>query len=256
MCAAAGAGGCKKSASASAGTETPPEPTYDNPYAQLEDMPNAVNAKVEWVKQPLVDASALGDEFSALQAKYSLDVKQLGGMASAAFVNGKIEVSVDASVAADAKADIEAFLGKVKTAGEAVLKIPDRATVASKAIGKLTLKVPGIAVKATAHLKNELKAAADDAKAEIQAKIDGIPTLTASVKGMIPEAMNKVKAIPTDSTQVITELKAAFAGEGSFPKVEGGASASAGGEAGGEASAEGSAETPAEGDAPAEAPAA
>jgi hypothetical protein len=255
LCAAStGVMGCKKSGSASA-TTVPADPAYENPYDQLQDLPNQVNAKVEWVKQPLADASALGDEFSALQAKYSLDIKQLGGMASAAFVNGKIEISADASIAGDAKADIEAFLGKVKAAGEGVLAIPKRASAAASSVGKLTLKVPGIAIKATGHLKNELKAAADDAKAEIQGKIEMVPKLTADVKAMLPDAVGKIKAIPGESAGVITELKAAFAGEGSFPKISGGASASAGGEAGGEASAEGSAEASAEAEAPAEAPA-
>jgi hypothetical protein len=257
LCTTAGMTGCKKSGSATA-TTLPAEPTYENPFDQFKDIPNQVNAKIDWVKQPLADASALGEEFSAIQAKYSLDVKTLGGMCSAAFVNGKIEISADASIAADAKADIEAFLGKVKAAGEGVLSIPKRVSTAAGAIGKMTLKIPGVAMKATTHLKGELKAATDDAKVQIQANLEMIPKLTGEFKAMIPDAMGKVKAIPGEAAGTITELKAAFAGEGSFPKIAGGASASAGGEAGGEASAEGSAEgsaeTPAE--APAEAPAA
>jgi hypothetical protein len=245
LCSAAGMTGCKKSGSASAST-APAEPTYDNPFDQLQDMPNQVNAKIDWVKQPLADASALGEEFSAIQAKYSLDIKALGGMASAAFVDGKVEISADVSIAADAKADIEAFLGKVKAAGEGVIGIAGRAKTAAGAVSKMALKAPGVALKATGHLKNELKVATDDAKAQIQANIELVPKLTADVKAMVPDAVGKIKAIPGESTGVITELKAAFAGEGSFPKIAGGASASAGGEVGGEAAAGGEAEGEAE----------
>lgn len=254
LCSVAGMTGCKAKAGGSASATTlPPEPTYENPFEQLKDIPNQVTAKIDWVKQPLADASALGDEFSALQAKFNLDVKQLGGMCSAAFVDGKIEIKADAGVAADAKAEIEAFLAKVKAAGEGVLGIPGRAKTAAGAVGKLTLKVPGIAAKATSHLTGELKAATGEAAVSIQANLDQVKELTANVKAMIPDAVGKIKAIPGEASGTITELKAAFAGEGSFPKVAGGASAGGEVSAGGEASAEGSGEAAAGGEeAPAE----
>ena len=149
-------------------------------------------------------------------------------------------------------------IGKVKAAGEGVLAIPKRAKMAAGAVGKLTVKAPSIALKATTHLKNELKAATDDMKVQLQANLEMVPKLTADVKGMVPDAVGKIKAIPTESAGVITELKAAFAGNGSFPKIAGGASASAGGEAGGEAvaGAEGEGEGAAGGEGDAAEPAA
>lgn len=245
---------CKKSASGSAELTTPTPPSYENPFDELKDVPNQVTAQIDWVKEPLVDASNLGGEFEALQGKFNFDVEQFGGMVSAAFTNGKIEVTVDLSAAGDAaaeaKAEVEAFLGKVKAAGEAVLTIPKRAKIAANAIGKLPLKVPALGAKATSYLKAEISNATAEVKGELEAKLGEVPTLVANVKGMVPDAMGKVKAVPQESQQIIVDLKAAFSGKGSFPSVAG--SASAGGEVGGEASADASADADADADAAAE----
>ena len=59
LCSVAGMTGCKAKAGGSASATTlPPEPTYENPFEQLKDIPNQVTAKIDWVKQPLADASA------------------------------------------------------------------------------------------------------------------------------------------------------------------------------------------------------
>lgn len=242
--------GCKKGGSSSKATLTPPAtPEYENPFAELNDLPNQINAQVDWVSQPLRDASALGDEFTAIQAKYSIDAKTLGGMASAAFTDGKIEISVDAGISAEAKADVEALLGKIKAAGEAVLTIPKRVPKAAGAISKITLRLPGLGAKATSYLKKQLAEATGEMKASLEANLTAIPEITIKVKGAIPESVTKVKAIPTEAKTTIMELKAAFSGEGAFPKLgtppnnpeEGAVPAE------GEASAEGAAgaETPA-----------
>ena len=248
--------GCKKSSGDSGALTPPAAPEYENPFAELKDLPNQIQAQVDWVSQPLRDASALGEEFTAIQAKYSLDVKALGGLAKVAFTDGKVEITADVSIAAEAKGDVEALLGKIKAAGEAVLTIPKRATKAAGAISKLTLKVPALGGKATSWLKKEISAATGEAKASLEANLTAVPELTVSIKATIPESVNKVKAIPAEAKTTITELTAAFAGDGEFPKLaapagaDAGAGAGAEGEAGAEASAEG------EGEAAAEAPAA
>ncbi|MBK9758271.1 MAG: hypothetical protein IPO88_33095 [Nannocystis sp.] len=242
--------GCKKSSGDSAALTPPAAPEYENPFAELNDLPNQINAQVDWVSQPLRDASALGDEFTAIQAKYSLDAKALGGLAKVAFTDGKVEITADVSIAAEAKGDVEALLGKIKAAGEAVLTIPKRATKAAGAISKLTLKVPALGGKATSWLKKEISAATGEAKASLEANLTAVPELTVKIKAVIPESVNKVKAIPAEAKTTITELTAAFAGDGAFPKLgtppNAGGEAGAEGEAGADASAEGEAEASAE----------
>ncbi|HEY8377999.1 MAG TPA: hypothetical protein VIK91_15990 [Nannocystis sp.] len=246
LAAAAVTPACKKGG---AEITAPEPPTYDNPFDELKDMPNQANAQIEWVKQPLVDASNLGAEFEALKAKFNFDIEQFGGMVSAAFTEGKIEVTVDLSavgdVAAEAKAEVEAFLNKVKASGEAVLTIPKRAKMAASAIGKMPLKAPTLATKATSYLKAEISNATAEVKAELEAKLGEIPTLVTNVKNMAPDAVAKVKAVPQESQQIIADLKAAFAGKGSFPSIPGGsgsaefsAEASVDAEAGADAAAE------------------
>ncbi|MBL8972590.1 MAG: hypothetical protein JNK56_18520 [Myxococcales bacterium] len=247
--------GCKKGGSGDSAALTPPAaPEYSDPFAELNDLPNQINAQVDWVSQPLRDASALGDEFTAIQAKYSIDAKTLGGLAKVAFTDGKLEISADVSIAAEAKADVEALLGKIKAAGEAVATIPKRATKAAGAISKLTLKVPALGAKATSYLKKEIANASAEAKASLEANLTAVPELTVKIKAVIPESVTKVKAIPADAKATITELTAAFSGDGAFPKL--GTPPNAGAEAGAEGEAGADADASAEGEAAAEAPAA
>jgi hypothetical protein len=181
-----------------------------------------MTAQVDWVSQPLRDAAALGEEFTAIQAKYSIDAKTLGGMASVAFKDGKVEISADANISAEAKADVEALLGKIKAAGVAITTIPKRASKASAAIGKMSIKVVGLAPKATTYLKKQLTDAAAElsveAKASIELNLTTIPEMPNKIKATGKEAIAKVKAIPTEAKTTITELTAAFSGEGAFPK--------------------------------------
>ena len=70
--------GCKKGGSSDSAELTPPAaPTYENPFDELNDLPKQMTAQVDWVSQPLRDAAALGEEFTAIQAKYSIDAKTL-----------------------------------------------------------------------------------------------------------------------------------------------------------------------------------
>ncbi|MBA3549958.1 MAG: hypothetical protein H0T76_26060 [Nannocystis sp.] len=214
--------GCKKGSSDTAELTPPPAPTYENPFDELNDIPKQMTAQLDWVTQPLRDASALGDDFTAIQAKYSIDVKALGGMATAAFKDGKIEISADVAVTAEAKADIEALLGKIKAAGVAIGTIPKRATKASGAIGKMSIKVVGLAPKATAYLKKQLADASAEMSAELKGSIElnltSIPEMPNKIKATGKDAIAKVKAIPNEAKTTFTELVAAFSGEGAFPK--------------------------------------
>lgn len=215
--------GCKKGGSSDSAALTPPAaPEYENPFDELNDIPNQITAQVDWVSQPLRDAAALGDEFTAIQAKYSIDAKTLGGMASVAFKDGKVEVSANAEISAEAKADIEALLGKIKAAGEAIGTIPKRATKASGAISKMSIKVVGLAPKATAHLKKQLADASAElsaeAKGSIELNLTSIPEMPNKIKAAGKDAIAKVKAIPAEAKTTVTELAAAFSGEGAFPK--------------------------------------
>lgn len=214
--------GCKKG-SDSAALTPPAAPEYENPFDELNDLPKQITAQVDWVSQPLRDASALGGEFTALQAKYSIDAKALGGMATAAFKDGKIEISADASISAEAKADVEALLGKIKAAGEAIATIPKRASKATGAIGKMmSIKVTTLVPKATSHLKKQLsEATADmtaDMKASIEVNLTTIPQMPDKVKTAGKEAVDKVKGIPAEAQKTMSEMIAAFSGEGAFPQ--------------------------------------
>ncbi len=215
--------GCKKGSGDSAALTPPAAPEYADPFAEFKDLPNQITAQMDWVTQPLRDASALGDEFTALQAKYNLDVKALGGLCKVAFTDGKIEISADVSIAADAKGDVEALLGKIKAAGEAIGTIPKRASKASGAIGKMmSIKVTTLVPKATSHLKKQLADASAElsaeAKGSIEVNLTTIPQMPEKVKAAGKEAIDKVKGIPAEAQKTMSEMIAAFSGEGAFPK--------------------------------------
>ena len=120
------------------------------------------------------------------------------------------------------------LLNKIKASGEAVLTIPKRASKAAGSISKLTLRVPGLGAKATTYLKKEISGATAEAKASLEANLTAIPEITVKVKASIPESVNKVKAIPAEAKTTVSELTAAFSGDGAFPKL--GTPPNAGGE--------------------------
>ncbi len=238
-----GAPACKKGSSDSAALTPPVAPEYENPFEELNDLPKQITAQVDWVSQPLRDAAAIGDEFAALQAKYNIDVKALGGMATAAFKEGKLEISADVSIAADAKADVEALLAKIKASGEAIGTIPKRASKATGAIGKMmSMKVTVLVPKATSYLKKQISEASADmtaeAKGSLEISLTTIPEMPNKVKAAGTEAIDKVKGIPAEATKTMAEMVAAFSGEGAFPKGLTEAPAA-------DAAAEGEAEAPA-----------
>jgi len=217
------------------GSMTPPAaPEYENPYDELKDMPAQIDAQIKWVTEPIAEAHAAGAEFKALAAELELSADQITAMGTASFKDGKAEVSADLSIDVEAKAKLEASLAQIVEISASLKTIPKRATKVVMKLGKYPLKVPGMAKKATAHLKAELDAASGEMKAEISGQITGIADLQAEIIGKAKASVGDVKALPAASADEIKQLGLAFAGKAEFK-----ANASAEVEAEAEAEADG-----------------
>ncbi len=227
------------------GSLTPPAaPEYENPYDELKDMPAQIDAQIKWVTEPVDEAHAVGNEFKNLAAELDLSADQITALGTASFKDGKFEVSADLNIEGEAKAKLEAQLEKISKVAADLKTIPKRATKVTMGLGKYPLKVPGMAKKATAHLKAELEAAAGEAKAEIEGKLSGVVDLQAEIIAKAKGSIDTVKGLPASSAEDIKQLGLAFAGQAEFK-------ASASAEVGAEAEAEG--DLDAEADAEAEA---
>lgn len=229
---------------------TPPAaPEYENPYDELKDMPAQIDAQVQWITEPIAEAHAAGAEFKALAAELELSAADISAMGTASFKDGKAEVSAELNIDIEAKAKLEASLAKIAEISASLKTIPKRATKVVMRLGKYPLKVPGMAKKATAHLKAELKVATGEMKAEITVNISGIADLQSEIIGKAKGSITDVKALPAASSEQIKELGLAFAGKAEF---KAGASAEAEADADVEADADAEADADLEGDADAE----
>ena len=221
---------CKKGGGGGGDLTPPAAPEYESAFDEMKDIPTQIDVQVKWITQPIDDAHKLGDEFNALKESLQISAEDLGAMATASFKDGTIEVSADLSIADEKKAEVEAFLGKVKASGEAVMGIPKRAQKVTGWLTKMPMKVPGLAKKALDEQKAKLEAAVGDVKVEIQANIELIPNLQTEIVEKSKATIGDVKNIPADSKAQVEELVLAFSGKGEFKAAAGGDEEEAGGD--------------------------
>lgn len=209
--------GCEKGAKSDSPAAGPEAPQYESATEEVKDLPNRVQAQVEWAMAPITDAAALADEIAALQGKLSLDATAFTSMANAAFKDGTVSISADIEVDAEAKAELEAMLGKIKQVAADLKGIAGRVKTATGNIVKLGAKAPLIAGKAGRELKGELKAAVDaEAKLKIEADITGVKEIPGKMKTIVTDAKTSVMEIPKQAVEAGTKLAASFTGGGSI----------------------------------------
>ena len=217
--------GCKGGGGGGGGgsLEMPAKPEYANAFDELKDVPAQIDAQIKWITEPIDEAHALGPEFKALQEKAGLSAEQFTGLVTASFSDGKVEISADVSVAEDVKAELTAFLEKVKVAGDNVKSMPKRVGKVNGALTKRIMTTPGLAKKALDHLKGELAAAAGDAKVELEANIKLVPELQTQIVDKSKATIGDLKNMPADLKAKTEELVLAFSGKGDFKAVSAGA---------------------------------
>jgi len=186
-----------------------------DPLEELKAIPTQVQAEVDLVLQPITDVDVVIDQVTSMPQTLGVDAASLRGLAKASLENG--EVSVDLDIAADAKAEVEAVLVKIKGIVTGLKETPERVKTATGNIVALGTKATGLVGKLTAKyqakLSNPLLKA--DAKAKIQADLDTVIKLDADIKATISDAKSTVTSLPNKGKEALVKLTAAFAGSAS-----------------------------------------
>jgi hypothetical protein len=209
--------GCSKK---DKGTDNPEAAEGEvDPLEELKAIPDQVQAEVDLVLQPITDVDVVIDQVTSMPQTLGVDAASLRGLAQASLQNGEVSVNLD--ITAEAKAEVEAVLVKIKGIVTGLKETPERVKTATGNIVALGTKATGLVTKLTAQyqakLSNPLLKA--DAKAKIQADLDMVIKLDADIKATIDGAKTTVTSLPDKGKEALVKLTTAFAG---------GASASAG----------------------------
>lgn len=204
--------GCSKK---DKGTENPDEAAENDvdPLEELKSIPDQIQAEVDVVLQPITDVDVVIDQVTSMPQTLGVDAASLKGMAAAS-LSSDGEISVELDIAAEAKAEVEAVLVKVKGIATGLKKTPERVKVATTHIVELGAKSTALVTKLTAQyqakLTNPLLKA--DAKAKIQADLDLIVKLDADIKATVSDAKATVTELPSKGKEALVKLTQAFAG--------------------------------------------
>jgi hypothetical protein len=205
--------GCSKK---DKGTTNPDEATAAegdvDPLAELQSIPDRIQAEVDHVLQPITDVDVVIDQVTTMPSRLGLDAGGLTSLASASLSDGQVEIELD--LEADARAEVEALVETIQGIAIGLKEMPQRATNASKNIvtlgGKSAALAAALTAKYQAKLANPLLKA--DKKAELQAELDTVIKLDAEIKGIVDDAKATVTSLPAKGTEALAKLTAAFAG--------------------------------------------
>jgi hypothetical protein len=199
------------------GTTNPDEAAEGevDPLVELQAIPDQVQAEVDVVLQPITDVDVVIDQVTSMPQTLGVDAASLRGLAKASLDNGEVSVNLD--IAAEAKAEVEAVLVKIKGIVTGLKETPERVKTATGNIVALGTKATALVGKLTAKyqakLSNPLLKA--DAKAKIQADLDTVVKLDADIKATISDAKQTVTSLPSKGKEALTKLIAAFSGDAS-----------------------------------------
>lgn len=186
-----------------------------DPLVELQAIPAQIQAEVDMVLQPITDVDVVIDQVTSMPQTLGLDAASLRGLAKASFENGEVSVNLD--ITADAKAEVEAVLVKIKGIATGLKETPERVKTATGNIVTIGTKATGLVTKLTAKyqakLSNPLLKA--EAKAKIQAELDIVVALDADIKTTITEAKSTVTSLPDKGKEALLKLTAAFSGSAS-----------------------------------------
>lgn len=186
-----------------------------DPLVELQAIPAQIQAEVDVVLQPITDVDVVIDQVTSMPQTLGVDAASLRGLAKASFENGEVAVNLD--IAADAKAEVEAVLVKIKGIATGLKETPERVKTATGNIVAIGTKATGLVSKLTAKyqakLSNPLLKA--DAKAKIQADLDTVLKLDADIKATISDAKSTVTSLPDKGKEALIKLTAAFSGSAS-----------------------------------------
>ena len=210
---ALGATACEKKGKTENPDEASSKDNNKDPVAKMEGFQASIQGELDAVMKPINDAEALMNDLGEMPAKYNIDAATMMGMFKASFEGGEVSVSADIEIAADAKAELEATLARVKEIGAELKAMPDTVKAATENIVKVGAEATAYATATLPKLQAKLKTSFNaDAKAQVQGQIDSVTTLKGEVEGSIEEAKASVMELPAKATEIGAKMAASFAG--------------------------------------------
>jgi hypothetical protein len=185
-----------------------------SPMEELKAIPKDLDTDVAGLTKPIDDTQAVIDRITSIPKRYGVSAAYLTSMARATLDNGKVDVSVNTNVAAEANAEIEAALKQLAEIVVALKATPDKASALAKKIATYSAKVPLLATKvstsASATTANPFASADDKAKA--QADAQSVQVVQKDVQKSVSDAQQKVTGIPALAATALGKLTASLAG--------------------------------------------
>lgn len=185
------------------------------PLAELEGIKVDLDARVAALTQPIDDLQSAIDALATLPKRHGISATDLTVMAKATLDSGKVQLTLNGDVAAEAKADVEAQLTKLAGAISALKQTPERVASLTATLATATAKVPLLASKvtasATATAANPFGSA--DSKVKAQADLAAVQQVQADVMKSISDRPDEDRQHPHD--------RDARAGEGELVVPEG-----------------------------------
>jgi uncharacterized protein YicC (UPF0701 family) len=182
------------------------------PIDELKSIPKDLEAEMTAITRPIDEVQAIVDDLGKLPAKLKLNKSQLVALAKASFDNGKVEVKLDMDLAAEAKAEVEAYLKRIAAVVADLKATPDKVAGLTKKVASATARVPVLATKVTASATATVSNPFGDAsaKAKAQADLDGVKKAQEDVMKSVNDIQGKVAGIPEMATNALAKLTASF----------------------------------------------
>jgi hypothetical protein len=174
------------------------------PLDQLTSIPEKIQAQIDLVLQPINDADIVINEITSLPQRYGLNASELKGMAKASLDGGT--VSVGGHIVGQARADVEAVVGKVKDIGVGLKETPKRAQIAVKNVIALGAQ----AIKLSAGIQAKAKVAFGKKGEDAKIAAATATEILSQIKGQVDQAKATVMGLPARATQVVGKLAASF----------------------------------------------
>lgn len=181
---------------------------------ELKAIPKDLDAEVASLTKPIDDVQSIIDDVTSLPKKYGINAGDAMRMARATIDSGKIEVKVKGNLSAEAKAEIESVLTRLKDVVAGLQAIPEKAKALGVKVVATTAKVPVLATKvaSSASFTAASPWSSAESKAKAKADIESVKQIQADVTKSVNDVQAKVTGVPALATTALTKLTKAFAG--------------------------------------------
>lgn len=180
---------------------------------ELQAMPKEINAELSALTKPIDDVGAVIEQLTSIPKRHGINAGELASLAKATFDNGTVKVELKGDVSAEAKAEVEAALNKLKDVVAQLKAVPEKAAAMTPKLAAATAKIPVLATKVStgATLAISSPFANGETKAKANGDLAAVKTAQAEASKAVSDAQAKITGIPAMATGALGKLGASFA---------------------------------------------